>query len=107
MNTLERLRIILGVENQDDLLLEILRITEERILAYTGFRYIPDDLQWLLVELAAQRFNRIGSEGFAHESVDGNTVVYQDTADGFLGEYKTFLDNYVKENTSKKGWWLL
>ena len=70
MNPLKRLRIILGVENQDDLLLEILRITEERILAYTGFRDIPDDLQWLLVELAAQRFNRIGSEGFQSESVD-------------------------------------
>ena len=62
MNPLKRLRIILGVENQDDLLLEILRITEERILAYTGLRDIPDDLQWLLVELAAQRFNKIGSE---------------------------------------------
>ena len=36
MNPLKRLRIILGVENQDDLLLEILSITEERILAYTG-----------------------------------------------------------------------
>ena len=100
MNTLKRLRIILGVENQDDLLLEILRITEERILTYTGLRDIPDDLQWLLVELAAQRFNRIGSEGFQSESVDGNSVSYG-------SEDKTFLDNYVKENTSKKGWWLL
>ena len=106
MNTLERLRIILGVENQDDLLLEILRITEERILAYTGFSDIPDDLQWLLVELAAQRFNRIGSEGFSSESVDGNSVSY-DTINDSIGEYKAFLDNYVKENTSKKGWWLL
>ena len=106
MNPLKRLRIILGVDNQDDLLLEILRITEERILAYTGFRDIPDDLQWLLVELAAQRFNRIGSEGFQSESVDGNSVSYG-SEENFLGEYKTFLDNYVKENTSKKGWWLL
>ena len=106
MNPLKRLRIILGVDNQDDLLLEILRITEERILAYTGFRDIPDDLQWLLVELAAQRFNRIGSEGFSSESVDGNSVSY-DTINDSIGEYKAFLDNYVKENTSKKGWWLL
>ena len=106
MNPLKRLRIILGVDNQDDLLLEILRITEERILTYTGLRDIPDDLQWLLVELAAQRFNRIGSEGFSSESVDGNSVSY-DTINDSIGEYKAFLDNYVKENTSKKGWWLL
>ena len=106
MNPLKRLRIILGVENQDDLLLEILRITEERILAYTGFRDIPDDLQWLLIELAAQRFNRIGSEGFQSESVDGNSVSYDTVNDG-IGEYKAFLDNYIKENTAKKGWWLL
>lgn len=106
MNPLKRLRIILGVENQDDLLLEILRVTEERLLSYTGLRDLPDDLQWLLVELAAQRFNRIGSEGFSSESVDGNSVSY-DTINDSIGEYKAFLDNYVKENTSKKGWWLL
>ena len=106
MNPLKRLRIILGVDNQDDLLLEILRVTEERLLSYTGLRDLPDDLQWLLVELAAQRFNRIGSEGFSSESVDGNSVSY-DTINDSIGEYKAFLDNYVKENTSKKGWWLL
>ena len=106
MNPLKRLRIILGVDNQDDLLLEILRITEERILTYTGLRDIPDDLQWLLVELAAQRFNRIGSEGFQSESVDGNNTNYG-SAESFLGEYKAFLDNYIKENTANKGWWLL
>ena len=106
MNPLKRLRIILGVENQDDLLLEILRITEERILAYTGLRDIPDDLQWLLVELAAQRFNRIGSEGFQSESVDGNSTNYG-SDESLLGEYKAFLDNYIKENTANKGWWLI
>ena len=106
MNPLKRLRIILGVENQDDLLLEILRVTEERLLSYTGLRDLPDDLQWLLVELAAQRFNRIGSEGFQSESVDGNSVSY-DTVNDSIGEYKAFLDNYIKENTAKKGWWLL
>ena len=106
MSPLKRLRIILGVENQDDLLLEILRVTEERLLSYTGLRDLPDDLQWLLVELAAQRFNRIGSEGFSSESVDGNSVSY-DTINDSIGEYKAFLDNYIKENTAKKGWWLL
>ena len=106
MNALTRLKIILGVENQDDLLLEILSITEERILAYTGLRDIPYDLQWLLVELAAQRFNSIGSEGFQSETVDGHSVCYG-SEENSLGEYKTFLNKYVKENTAKKGWWLL
>ena len=106
MNPLTRLKLILGVEDQDKLLKEIINMTTERLLLYTKLEYLPDDLEWLLIELSVQRFNRIGSEGFQSESVDGNNTNYG-SAESFLGEYKAFLDNYIKENTANKGWWLL
>ena len=49
----------------------------------------PKELEFVLVELAIQRFNRIGSEGISSESVDGKSVSYEDDFES----YKIYLMN--------------
>lgn len=37
---------------------------------------IPDDLTWILDEVIVRRFNRIGSEGYSSQSVEGHSVSF-------------------------------
>ena len=94
---LERLRMILNVKDQDELLTEILTLAVEKITTYLGEQSVPTQFEWIILELAVQRFNRIGSEGMSSESVDGNQNTYIDDE---LTPFYMFLDEY---KVSKNG----
>lgn len=101
MDYLARIKTLTGVFEQDELLIEIIQVIEEKILLYLGLNEVPSALGWIVVELSISRFNRIGSEGVSSESVDGGTSSYIEDE---LGQYKVYLDNYVRQNTRNKGW---
>lgn len=101
MDYLARIKTLTGVFEQDELLIEIIQVIEEKILLYLGLNEVPSALGWIVVELSIARFNRIGSEGMSSESVDGGTSSYIEDE---LGQYKVYLDNYVRQNTRNKGW---
>lgn len=65
---------------------------------------IPEDLAWILTEVTIKRFNRIGSEGMASESVEGHSVTFE--ADDFA-EYADIIDDFYDESgaigTSRPG----
>ena len=101
-----RMKVLLGITDNADneeLLYEIVEITKSKILNYINRTKIPKELEFVLVELSIQRFNRIGSEGIASESIDGKNVSYDDD---FVG-YKHYLDDYISRNSIKKGYRLL
>ena len=62
---LNRIKVILGITDNDELLYEILDITKSKILNYINEIELPLELEFVLIELAIQRYNRIGSEGVA------------------------------------------
>ena len=98
---LNRIKVLLGITNNDneELLREIIEITEAKILNYINSSELPKQLEFILVELAVKRFNKIGSEGFTSESVDGKTMSYE--ASEFEG-YEKYLDDYILRNGTKK-----
>lgn len=99
---IDRIKLLLGTtDNEEDveLLEEIVEITKSKILSYIKLSEIPKELEFVLVELAIKRFNRIGSEGFSSESVDGKSMSYE--ASEFEG-YEKYLDNYILRNGTKK-----
>ena len=100
---LNRIKTLLNVEGNEELILEIVNITEAKILNYINATEMPLELEFVLIELAIQRFNRIGSEGISSENVDGKSVSYDDD---FIG-YKHYLDDYISRNSVKKGYRLL
>ena len=65
---------------------------------------MPKQLEFVLVELSIKRFNRIGSEGFTSETVDGKTMSYEESE--FEG-YKKYLDDYICKNGPSKGFKLI
>lgn len=101
MDYLTKVKTLTGVYEQDDVLSEIIQIVEEKILSYLCLGEVPNALGWIVVELSVARFNRIGSEGLTTESVDGKQSSYIEDE---LGQYKVYLDNYVRKNTQNKGW---
>ena len=100
---LNRIKTLLNVEGNEELITEIVNITEDKILNYINASEMPIELEFVLIELSVQRFNRIGSEGIASESIDGKSVSYDDDFTG----YKHYLDDYISRNSVRKGYRLL
>ena len=102
---LNRVKVLLGISNNDneELLREIIEITKSKILSYVNEAELPKELEFVLVELSIQRYNKIGSEGIASESIDGKSVSYEADFEG----YKHYLDDYISKNSISKGFRLI
>ena len=100
---LNRIKTLLNIEGNEELITEIVNITEAKILNYINAIEMPIELEFVLIELSVQRFNRIGSVGIASESIDGKSVSYDDDFTG----YKHYLDDYISRNSVRKGYRLL
>ena len=100
---LNRIKTLLQINDNDELIYEIVEITKEKILNYINEKELPKELEFILIELSIERYNRIGSEGIASESVDGKNVSYEDNFEN----YKTYLDDYIFKNGKNKGFKLL
>ena len=100
---LNRIKTLLQINDNDELIYEIVEITKEKILNYINEKELPKELEFVLVELAIERFNKIGSEGIASESIDGKNVSYDDSFEN----YKVYLDDYIFRNNKNKGFKLL
>ena len=100
---LNRIKTLLGVTDNDELIYEITELTKSKILNYINEVELPLELEFVLVELTIQRYNRIGSEGIVSESVDGKSVSYEDVFEN----YKPYLDDYISRSGKSKGYKLL
>ena len=100
---LNRIKTLLQINDNDELIYEIIEITKEKILNYINEKELPKELEFILVELSIERYNRIGSEGIASESVDGKSVSYEDDFEN----YKQDLKNYMNKKNNSRGFRLL
>ena len=94
-----RMKVLLGITDNTDneeLLCEIVEITKSKILNYINRTKIPKELEFVLVELSIERYNRIGSEGLNSESSDGVSFTYNNN--DMLDRYKEDLDRYSRNN---------
>ena len=97
---LERIKLILGIHDQDELLYELISISTDKLLTYLGVEDVPKQFEWIVVELAIQRFNRIGSEGMSSESVDGGSNTYIEDE---LTPYYQILEGYKESLGGNSG----
>ena len=99
MLLLSKVKTFLGIIDNynDELIEEIIEITKEKILNYINEKELPRELEFILIEQSIERYNRIGSEGIASESVDGKNVSYEDSFESC----KQYLDDYIKKYKNK------
>lgn len=77
---LAKLKILLGIDaddtTRDDLLNLMLDMAQSRLLLVIGEATLPASLEYIVVDVALARFNRIGSEGLTSHTVEGETQTF-------------------------------
>ena len=103
---LDNLKLMLGIKTPDtdiDKKLNlILALTKARLKVLLGGIEPPAELEYIIVEVAIIRFNRIGSEGLDNHTVEGESLAFKDSDfDGFANDIQAFL-NKQKDSTRGK-----
>ncbi|WP_071025992.1 phage head-tail connector protein [Peptoniphilus raoultii] len=83
-------------EKQKKLIDLIVNLTQEKLMALLPkeIKEIPKELEFIVVEIAVKRYNRIGSEGMTSETVEGHSINFS-TSD--FDEYADFIDKFIEE----------
>lgn len=100
---LENLKLLLGrTDNDKDALLELLISTAKaRLKLLLGGIEPPESMNHIVLEVSTIRFNRIGSEGMASHTVEGESITFtDDDFAAFADEIRAFLDT---QKDSKRG----
>lgn len=98
MEVKNRIKLMLGITDDDELLNEIIALTESKILFEIKEASIPKELDFVLIELCVTRYNRIGSEGLKSESVDGRVQSYEDD----IAKYRDIFNEYLYNKEKNK-----
>lgn len=100
MNTLERVKMFLGIKDNDrnDLLNEIIWFNETKLTGYIGVSSLPLDLEWIVVELSIERFNKMGNEGISRQRIDSNDLTFEDS----FSKYLVYLDEYMNKKNKRR-----
>lgn len=105
MNVLETVKNLVFIDGEaapekEKLLETVIDLTEKKLLSRIGEESVPPSLDFIVVEVAIIRFNRIGSEGMAREAQDGRTIEFN--ADDFSA-YNGVIDAYLADKADGPG----
>lgn len=78
MSVIDNVKSLLGLSEDSEQLKTIISLTESRLKALLAVDVVPQDLEYIEVEVAVRRFNRIGSEGASSHSVEGESWTFSD-----------------------------
>lgn len=102
---LNELKMLLGIalddNSQDQKLCMILAAAKARLRILLGGLPVPDELEYIVVEVSVIRFNRIGSEGLSSHTVEGESSSFLDNDfSGYMDEIEAWLSS---QKQSAKG----
>ena len=99
---LNDVKLLLGLQTDDEKLETIVRLTEGRLKALLSVKTIPDELEYIITEVAIKRFNRIGSEGVQTHSVEVESMSFNDDDfSSFSSEIQSWRDEQANQNKGK------
>lgn len=99
---LNDVKILLGLQTEDEKLRAIVRLTESRLKALLSVNIIPDELEYIVTEVSIKRFNRIGSEGVQTHSVEGESMSFNDDDfSSFSSEIQAWRDEQANQNKGR------
>lgn len=83
-------------EKQKSLINLIVNLTQEKLMALLPkeIEEVPKELEFIIVEIAIKRYNRIGSEGMTSETVEGHSINFSKSD---FDEYADFIDKFIEE----------
>ena len=101
---LNNLKLMLGIDgtDRDELLNLIISNTTARLMTLIGGIEPPSSLNHIILEVAIIRFNRIGSEGLASHSVEGESQTFKENDfDAFASDIQAFLESQTEVSRGK------
>lgn len=103
---LDNLKMMLGFDSEtnekDELLRLIISQTTSRLKILLGGIEPPEELDHIILDVSVVRFNRIGSEGYASHSVEGESQTYgKNDFEGYMDEIEAFLANQKQSTRGK------
>lgn len=101
---LNNLKMMLGIEDTsiDEKLNFLLDNAKARLKVRLGGIEPPETLNFIVVEVANKRFNRIGSEGMQVHTVEGESLHFtDDDFDEFVDDIQAFLDSQKESGRGK------
>jgi len=107
MASIDDLKTFLNLKGsgKDDLLTLIEKQTEIRLkskLHLKSSELVPNELDYIILEVCVRRFNRIKNEGMTSYSQDGESATFNDDDfAGFEKEIADYLDNQQDSSKSK------
>lgn len=103
MSRISDVKTLKGIQdNLQDALLETLeRLTVAHFKAYTGVSEVPNDLEFIIIEVMVKRYNKLDAEGFTSKTVEGLSMSFSvndfEVYDAiFKRQFKTVRDVGVK-----------
>lgn len=93
---LNELKLLLGIldDSQDEKLKLIISTATARLKVLLGGLEPPDSLAYIIREVSVIRFNKIGSEGMKSQTVEGESMTFDENDfSGFMDDIKAFLDS--------------
>lgn len=104
---LEQVLTLLGIsdptEEVTSLLNTIIGITSQRLQLRLGVSAVPNDLEYIVVEVSIVRFNRIGSERLSSHNVEGESMTWnsEDDFKPYLAEINAWSLNNRSDNVGR------
>lgn len=105
---LEQLKLMLGLTGTLDTdtrakLEAIIEMVSQRLCILLTAEEVPEALEYVVVEVAIARYNRIGSEGTASHTVQGESMNWNNDDDfaPYLDEIQAWLDAQEDPTTTK------
>ena len=78
MEVIDKIKTLLGLKDndQDNLLDVIIENTEQALCFKLSVDEVPKELDYVLVEVAIKRFNRLKNEGMTSYSQEGESITF-------------------------------
>lgn len=104
MEELVNVKYLLGIDSEDStkdtLLITLISLSRDKVLALlNGLTQVPKQLQFIVIELTVNRFNKLGSEGITSEAVAEISRTYSSEND--IAPYMHYINEYNKASKAK------
>lgn len=100
---LRQIKVLLNLTDiveKDKLLKTLISLKSRKLQAALNSETTPVELEYIVIELVINHYNRLGSEGITARSVEGILTNYADSANE-LEPYDTAITKYLNKETGK------
>lgn len=96
---LEKIKLMLGIADnaQDERINLIISMVTSRLKVLLGGIEPPEELDNIVIEVAVSRYNRIGSEGLADHTVEGEKQTFNNSDFApYMDDIQAWLESHVE-----------